>query len=59
MEYLDVLDANGNPTGKKKSHATIHRDGDWHRAVHVWIVNDQQQLLVQKRSETKPAYPGK
>ena len=59
MKYLDVLDEAGNPTGEKKSFEAVHRDGDLHRSVHVWILNNQQQLLVQKRSETKTAYPGK
>lgn len=50
MEYLDVLNDHGVPTGEKKSRPAIHRDGDLHRAVHVWIVNDRNEVLIQKRS---------
>lgn len=57
MEYLDVLDAEGNPTGQKKLRAEIHRDGDWHRAMDVWILNSKGELLLQKRSPEKENNP--
>ncbi len=50
MEKLDVLDENGTATGIIKDRSEVHRDGDWHRAVHVWIVNGQNEILLQKRS---------
>ena len=50
MELLDVLDRNGIATGRMKEREEIHRDGDWHRAVHVWIVNNKNEVLIQKRS---------
>ena len=58
MEYLDVLDDKGNPTGAQKTMAEIHRDGDWHRAAHVWIVNFEGELLLQKRPATADTHPG-
>lgn len=37
----------------------VHRDGDYHRAVHVWIfVESTQQLLLQLRSDHKDSWPG-
>jgi isopentenyldiphosphate isomerase len=57
-EYLDVLDENGNKTGKKKLRSEVHRDGDWHLATHVWIVNSKGELLIQKRSANKDSSPG-
>ena len=57
MEYLDVLDTNGTPTGEKKSREEIHRDGDWHRTADVWIVNNKQELLIQQRSSVKEHDP--
>lgn len=57
-EYLDVLDENGNKTGKKKLRREIYRDGDWHLAAHVWIVNSNGELLIQKRSADKDSSPG-
>lgn len=59
MEYIDVLDENGNLTGKTKLKDEAHRDGIWHGASHVWIVNPEGQLLVQKRSVNKISHPNK
>ena len=36
-EPFDVITADGRPTGRVKTRAEIHRDGDWHRAIHVWV----------------------
>ncbi len=58
-EYLDVLDEFGGKTGKTKLRSEVHRDGDWHRAVDVWIVNSQNQVLLQRRSKNKDSWPGK
>ena len=56
-EYFDVLDENGNKTGKTKARELVHRDGDWHRSVHVWIVNSENRVLLQKRSPIKDSHP--
>ena len=56
-EMFDVLDENGKPTGKTKDRVLIHRDGDWHKAVHVWIVNDDGEILLQRRSPNKDSNP--
>ena len=50
QELLDVLDETGQPTGRTKTKAEIIRDGDWRKVVHIWIVDNQQQLLVQQRA---------
>lgn len=55
-EYFDVLDENGNKTGKTKLRNEVHRDGDWHRVVHVWIVNNDK-ILLQRRCPTKDSNP--
>lgn len=37
----------------------IHRDGDYHRAVHVWIYAEStQELLLQRRADCKDSWPG-
>ena len=38
MEYLDIVDRDGNLTGETVSRETAHRDGIRHRTAHVWIV---------------------
>lgn len=42
-EYFDALDENGNLTGVKKLRKEVHRDGDWHRTVHIWIINNDNE----------------
>jgi isopentenyl-diphosphate delta-isomerase len=57
MEYLDVLDEKGNKTGKAVSYDEAHLAGAIHRAVHIWIVNSKNEILVQKRERNRKAYP--
>ena len=56
-EYFDVLDEQGNKTGKSKPRSAVHRDGDWHKAVHIWIINDKGEILLQRRCPTKDSNP--
>ena len=56
-EYFDILDDMGNKTGKTKSRNEVHRDGDWHKAVHIWILNDEGEVLLQRRCATKDSNP--
>ena len=58
-ELLDVLDADGHPTGERKPRGDVHRDGDWHRTVHVWVARSDSHVLVQRRAEGKRIEPGK
>ncbi|MFA5358548.1 MAG: NUDIX domain-containing protein [Patescibacteria group bacterium] len=57
MEYFDILDKDGNPTGRIKPRDDVHRDGDWHASTHLWIINSKQELLIQKRSPEKESHP--
>ena len=57
MENFDVLNSDGEPTGVVKPRVEVHRDGDWHRSVHVWIINSKQELLLQKRAHNKDSFP--
>ncbi|MFA7686206.1 MAG: NUDIX domain-containing protein, partial [Candidatus Gracilibacteria bacterium] len=41
-----------------KLRAEVHRDGDWHRSIDIWIINPQNELLIQKRAMQKESYPG-
>lgn len=59
MEFIDVLTESGAPAGVRKPKAEVHRDGDWHRAAHLWIVRDDGRLLLQKRAMAKENWPGK
>lgn len=61
-ELFDVYRADGEPTGRTKARAAVHRDGDWHRAVHVWVAGRDDGagpfLLMQRRSLAKDTWPG-
>ncbi|KAI5656575.1 hypothetical protein M9H77_25368 [Catharanthus roseus] len=57
-EYLDVMTKTGEKTGISKPRSAIHRDGDYHRAVHVWIYAEStQELLLQQRAHCKDSWP--
>jgi isopentenyldiphosphate isomerase len=61
-EPFDVVNADGKPLGYAKARADIHRDGDWHRAVHIWIYgirNGGRFLLFQRRGKHKDTWPGR
>lgn len=57
MELIDVLDELGNPTGKVETKEEIYKKGLWHRSTHIWIENDNKELLVQKRNPNKKTFP--
>lgn len=62
-EPFDVLLADGTPTGLVKPRAAIHRDGDWHRALHLWIAGEDTAgvpfLTFQRRAAGKDTWPGR
>ncbi len=57
MEYFDLYDKNGKQLNKIKLRSEVHRDGDWHYAVDIWILNNRRELLLQKRSKQKESFP--
>ena len=59
MELLDVLDEEGNETGRVEEKDVIHEKALWHKEVDVWIVNEQGKILIQKRAATKKQAPNK
>lgn len=61
MEWLDIVDENGVPTGQTVERETAHRNGILHRTAHVWIFrmrNGRAEVLLQMRSANKDSYPG-
>ncbi|MDD2376467.1 MAG: NUDIX domain-containing protein [Clostridia bacterium] len=57
MEYIDIVDENNIATGEVEEKKQVHTNGKYHRTVHVWIINDKKELLLQKRSATKENHP--
>ena len=61
MEYLDICDEAGLPTGEIVERGIAHRDGVLHRTAQVWVLrrrNGQIQVLLQKRSRQVESFPG-
>ena len=58
MELIDVLHADGTPAGYTASKKEVHEKGLWHRASHVWFVNNQKEILLQKRAAHVVNHPG-
>lgn len=60
-ELFDIVTWRGEPTGARKRRQHVHRDGDWHPAIHIWVVGERDGLgfmLLQRRSLGKDTQPG-
>ncbi|BBB89590.1 MAG TPA: NUDIX domain-containing protein [Methylomusa anaerophila] len=58
MELWDILDANGNKTGRTIERGQPFREGEYHLVVHVYLINAKGEFLIQKRSLSKRVLPG-
>lgn len=61
LEFFDVLDENGEKTGRIKERSLVHEDGDVHGTSHIWVVRRTEKgydVLLQKRSADKDSFPG-
>ncbi len=54
-ELLSYVDMDDQEIGVLPR-AEIHRRGLWHRAVHVIVLDEAGQLIIQQRSATKDIY---
>jgi len=59
MELIDVYNENNKATGEKVERDEVHKNGLWHREAVVIVVNEKNQILLQKRSYKRRSYPGK
>ena len=57
MEIFDVLNEYGEFTGKTATREECHEKGYWHRAVYAFIINEQGDVMLQKRSANKKLWP--
>ena len=59
-EILDIVDEQGNPTGRTAPRPDVHAHGLLHRTSHVWLVRRHEgriEVLLQHRSPRKESYP--
>lgn len=53
VEFRDLYDINRNLTGEKVKKGEVVPFGKYYQTVIVFIVNDKDEILLQKRSATK------
>ena len=58
MEFIDILDEDGNPTGEIKEKDAVHNDGDWHKEVQIFVINGEE-IILQQQPKEKDDDPGK
>lgn len=59
-EFLNIIDDSDRITNNSKPRSLIHRDGELHPTVHVWLIKRKDMgiyVLLQKRSHNKDIYP--
>jgi len=56
-ELLDVLDTDGNFTGKTAMKSVAHKNGLFHPTVHVWVYTQNGHILIQQRGRGKDTHP--
>lgn len=56
-EPFEYFDENGVLLGVKPR-AQVHAEGLWHKSAHVFVFNDRDELLIQKRAADKDLYAG-
>ncbi len=59
-ELLDIYDGNQEHIGVKER-ADVHRDGDWHKVFHCWVIyrgdDGVDYVVMQKRGPDKDTFP--
>jgi 8-oxo-dGTP diphosphatase len=58
MEIWDILDRQGNLTGKTIVRGEELKEEEYHLVVHIWIMNSKGEFLIQKRAEVVKIMPG-
>jgi isopentenyl-diphosphate Delta-isomerase len=49
-ELFEALDESGQPTGLNKTKLKIIRDRDWRKVIHIWLIDNSGNLLIQQRA---------
>ena len=59
MELVEIVDSNGNFTGEIVDKDIAHDKNLLHNEICCFILNDNKQILLQKRASTKRMHPNK
>ncbi len=57
MELLDIYDEKGNKLGYSKPRKEAHEKGLWHKIACIFVVNDENKIIMQQRSAMKVTNP--
>lgn len=58
MEYFDILNKDGIPTGRVAPKGTDVFNDDYYLGVHAYLYNSKGEFLLQQRAKTKEFLPG-
>lgn len=58
MELWDIYNKYRKKTGKTHQKGIKTKEGEYHLAVRVWIVNNKKELLIQRRQFDSRTWPG-
>ncbi len=56
-DIFDIVDEFDNVIGQRPR-TEVHAEGLKHRAVHILVFNDENEIFMQKRSMNKDTWPG-
>lgn len=56
-EFIDILDNNGNFTGRTALKSEAHEKGLFHPTIHIWCYSASGKILLQQRGTNKETYP--
>ncbi len=56
-EYIDILNDAGEISGKTCLKSEAHKKGLFHQSVHIWIIDFEKNVLIQKRASNKDVFP--
>ncbi|MFI3307804.1 MAG: NUDIX domain-containing protein [Mycoplasmatota bacterium] len=59
MEYIKIVDKNGNDTGEILEKEIAHDRNLLHNEISIYVINAKKEILLQKRSLNKRFNPGK
>ena len=57
-EILGIYNIQGESLNRTAPRGTVLKTGEYYLAAHVWIKNSSEAYLIQKRTESKDAWPG-
>lgn len=56
-ELIDIVDAQGKPTGQSELKSVIHTKGFYHHTAHIWFYTAEGDILLSQRSAKKAICP--